>query len=57
MHDYLVTEKSVSAGQMTLKDVAHMIEHNFKISHATIQIETDDCGGHGHTPFTNDEHE
>ena len=40
-----------------LKDVAHMLEHDFKISHSTIQIEVEDCGGHDHTTLNNDEHE
>ena len=29
-----------------------MLEHDFKISHSTIQIEVTDCGGHGHTTLT-----
>lgn len=53
----LVAEQSVSGGQKILKDVAHMLEHDFKISHSTIQIEVEDCGGHDHTTLNNDEHE
>lgn len=52
----LVAEQSVSSGQKILKDVAHMLEHDFKISHSTIQIEVEDCGGHDHTTLTKDEH-
>ena len=48
----LVAEQSVSSGQKILKEVAHMLEHDFKISHSTIQIEVEDCGGHGHTTLT-----
>ena len=51
----LVAEQSVSGGQKILKDVAHMLEHDFKISHSTIQIEVTDCGGHGHTTLTHGE--
>ncbi len=53
----LVVEQSVSGGQKILKDVAHMLEHDFKISHSTIQIEVEDCGGHDHTSLSDDEHE
>lgn len=53
----LVAEQSVSGSQKILKDVAHMLEHDFKISHSTIQIEVEDCGGHDHTTLTADEHE
>ena len=48
----LVAEQSVSSGQKILKEVAHMLEHDFKIRHSTIQIEVEDCGGHGHTTLT-----
>ena len=51
----LVAEQSVSGGQKILNDVAHMLEHDFKISHSTIQIEVEDCGGHGHTTLTHGE--
>lgn len=44
----LVTEQNISGGQKILKDVAHMLEHDFRISHTTIQIEVEDCGGHDH---------
>lgn len=52
----LIAEQSVSAGQKIQQDVTHMLEHDFKISHSTIQIEVEDCGGHDHTTQTNDEH-
>lgn len=33
-----------------------MLEHDFKISHSTIQIEVEDSGWHDHTTLTQDEH-
>jgi len=53
----LVAEQSVSGGQKILQDVAHMFEHDFRISHTTIQIEVEDCGGHDHMTQSNHEHE
>ncbi len=53
----LVAEQNVSAAQKIQADVAHELEHDFKISHSTIQIEVNDCGGHDHATMTNDEHE
>ena len=53
----LVAEQSVSDGQKILKDVAHMLEHDYKISHSTIQIEVENCGGHDHTTLSDDDHE
>ena len=53
----LVAEQSVSGGQKILKDVAHMLEHDFKIRHSTIQIEVEDCGGHEHATLSHGEHE
>lgn len=53
----LVAEQGISSGQKILNDVAHMLEHDFKISHSTIQIEVEDCGGHDHTTLSDDEHE
>lgn len=44
----LVKEQNVSAAQKIQAEVAHVLEHDFKISHATIQIEVEDCGGHDH---------
>lgn len=52
----LVAEQNVSSAQKIQAEVAHELEHSFKISHATIQIEAEDCGGHDHTAQTNDEH-
>lgn len=52
----LVAEQGISGGQKILTDVAHMLEHDFKISHSTIQIEVEDCGGHDHTTLAEEEH-
>ncbi len=52
----LVAEQTVSNGQKVQQKVAHLLEHTFKISHATIQIEVEDCGGHDHSTLTEDEH-
>ena len=52
----LVAEQNVSDGQKIHKNVANMLEHDFKISHSTIQIEVTDCGGHGHTIHSDDKH-
>lgn len=52
----LVAEQNVSDGQKILKNVANMLEHDFKISHSTIQIEVTDCGGHSHTIHSDDKH-
>ena len=51
----VVADQSVSNGQQILQNVAHMLEHDFKIGHTTIQVEVDGCGGHDHT--TNSKHE
>jgi cobalt-zinc-cadmium efflux system protein len=51
----VVADQSVSRGQQILQNVAHMLEHNFKIGHTTIQVEVDSCGGHEHT--ANSEHQ
>ena len=50
----VVSDQSVRNSQQILQAVAHMLEHDFKISHSTIQVEADDCGGHEHT--TQSEH-
>lgn len=52
----LVLEQNVSGGQKILEEVAHVLEHNFSISHTTIQIEVEDCGGHDHAALGNHEH-
>lgn len=44
----LVKEQNVSAAQKIQAEVAQVLEHDFKISHATIQIEVEYCGGHDH---------
>jgi len=45
----VVEDQSVTDSQQIHQNVAHMLEHDFKISHSTIQVETGDCGGHEHT--------
>lgn len=53
----LVAEQSVSSAQKIQAEVAHELEHDFKISHSTIQIEVEDCGGHDHATLSDDEHQ
>lgn len=53
----LVAEQSVSGGQQILQAVTHMLDHDFRISHSTIQIEVEDCGGHNHAIQHHHEHE
>jgi cobalt-zinc-cadmium efflux system protein len=53
----VVAEQTLSSGQKILNDVAHLLEHDFEISHSTIQIEVEDCGGHDHITLSNNEHE
>jgi cobalt-zinc-cadmium efflux system protein len=43
-----VVDQSISSAQQVLDQVAHALEHDFRISHSTIQIECEDCGGHEH---------
>lgn len=52
----VVADQSVSNSQHIHEDVAHMLEHDFKIRHSTIQVEVEDCGGHEHTAHRKDEH-
>jgi cobalt-zinc-cadmium efflux system protein len=52
----VVSEQSVTSSQQIQENVAHMLVHNFKIGHSTIQIEVDDCGGHEHTAHIKHEH-
>jgi cobalt-zinc-cadmium efflux system protein len=52
----LVLEQSVSSAQKIQAEVAHELEHDFKISHSTIQIEVEDCGGHDHAVLSVQEH-
>jgi len=51
-----VAEQSASKGQNILHRVAHMLEHDFKISHSTIQVEVEDCGGHEHSAHGHHDH-
>jgi cobalt-zinc-cadmium efflux system protein len=44
----VVAEQSVTDSQQILQDVAHMLEHEFKVGHSTIQVEVENCGGHEH---------
>lgn len=52
----VVAEQSVSGSQKIHQSVAHMLEHDFRIRHSTIQVEVDDCGGHEHTTHSHHEH-
>ena len=52
----VVADQSVSHGQQILQNVAHMLEHDFKIGHSTIQVEAKDCGGHEHTTDSPSDH-
>lgn len=52
----LVAEQNVSTAQKIQAEVAHELEHDFKISHSTIQIEVEDCGGHDHKVLSNHGH-
>jgi len=52
----VVADQSVSNGQQILQNVVHMLEHDFKIGHTTIQVEVDGCGGHEHTANSKHEH-
>ena len=53
----VVADQSVTNSQQIHQNVAHMLEHNFKISHSTIQVEVEDCGGHEHTTCRMHEHQ
>ena len=50
----VVAEQTVSSSQRIQQKVAHVLEHDFNISHSTIQVEIDDCGGHDHTAKAKD---
>jgi cobalt-zinc-cadmium efflux system protein len=50
----VVAEQNVTDSQQILQNVSHMLEHEFKIGHSTIQVEVDDCGGHEH--IANNQH-
>ena len=53
----VVADQSISNSQQIRQNVAHMLAHDFKISHSTIQVETEDCGGHDHTTHSKHEHQ
>jgi cobalt-zinc-cadmium efflux system protein len=44
----VVAEQSLGSAQIIQAEVAHVLESVFDIDHCTIQIETEDCGGHEH---------
>ena len=52
----LIAEQNVSTGQQIQQDVTHMLEHDFNINHATIQIEVVDCNDHNHMVKGHHEH-
>jgi hypothetical protein len=39
----VVAEQSVREGQQVLRAVVHAIEHEFHITHTTVQVEVEDC--------------
>jgi cobalt-zinc-cadmium efflux system protein len=43
----LVNEQSALEGQRVQQSVAQMLEHEFRITHTTIQVEVEQCGGEG----------
>jgi cobalt-zinc-cadmium efflux system protein len=53
----VVADQSVSNSQQIHQNVAHMLEHDFKIGHSTIQVEVEGCGGHEHTTHSKHEHQ
>jgi len=52
----VVQEQQVSSAQSIQEEVEHVLEHDFRISHTTIQIEVEDCGGHDHKIMTSTNH-
>lgn len=52
----VVADQSVSSSQQIQQNVAHELEHDFNISHSTIQVEVEDCGGHEHTAHNTHAH-
>lgn len=52
----VVADQSVTNSQKIHQNVAHMLEHDFRISHCTIQVEVDDCGGHEHKAHSEHHH-
>lgn len=53
----VVAEQNVSSSQQIQQKVAHVLEHDFNISHSTIQVEIDDCGGHEHAAKAKNAHQ
>jgi cobalt-zinc-cadmium efflux system protein len=53
----MVAEQSVSSSQQIQQQVAQVLAHDFNISHSTVQVEIDDCGGHDHTAKAKDAHQ
>ena len=39
----VVAEQSVREGQQVLRAVVHDVEHRFKITHTTVQVEVEGC--------------
>lgn len=52
----LVTDQRVSQSQHIHQTVSQLLAHDFKISHSTIQVEVEDCGGHEHSAHGELEH-
>jgi cobalt-zinc-cadmium efflux system protein len=52
----LVDDQNVGDSQRIIQDVTHMLGHNFKIGHSTIQVEVEDCGGHEHKTYVQHHH-
>ena len=52
----LVTDQRVSHSQHIHQTVSQLLAHDFKISHSTIQVEVEDCGGHEHSAHGEQEH-
>jgi cobalt-zinc-cadmium efflux system protein len=53
----VVADQNVSSSQQIHQNVAHMLEHDFNISHSTIQVEVENCGGHEHMAHREHHHE
>ena len=52
----VVADQPVSSSQQIQQKVAHLLAHDFNVSHSTIQVEIDDCGGHAHAVQAKDAH-
>ncbi len=52
-----VAEQSVSDSQKIVHELNELLKHQFNISHSTVQVEVDDCGGHNHQRHDVGEHE